>query len=97
MFKLLHNNMVTDLVPRLNYVRYLVRAQRWVQTDSQAANGLLGSDGNTIYHLQGTTKTYPEQQLTVVPVEIGEEEYSHLANEFAIRAHENAELRQEVQ
>lgn len=94
MFKLVHNNMVVDLLPQeVCYVRYLPRAKRLIVTDSQSANGVKGSDNNTIYHLQGTISTFPEEKTSVQVIEITPEEYEVLASQFAIQAKENEELR----
>lgn len=97
MYKLVHNNMVVDLLPEeVCYVRYLSRQKRVVITDSQSANGVMGSDKNTIYHLQGTTSTFPEEKTTVRVVEITPAEYDVLAEQFSIQVKENAALRDEV-
>ena len=97
MYKLIHNNMVVDLLPKeVCYVRYLPRSKRLVVTDSQSANGVKGSDNNTIYHLQGTISTFPEEKTSVLVVKITPEEYEVLANKFSIQEKENAYLREEV-
>lgn len=94
MFKLVHNNMVVDLLKEeVCYVRYLPRSKRLIVTDSQSANGVKGSDNNTIYHLQGTESTFPEEKTSVLVVEITPEEYEVLANKFSIQEKENANLR----
>ena len=94
MFKLIHNNMVVDLLKeKVCYVRYLPRSKRLIVTDSQSANGVKVSDNNTIYHLQGTVSTFPDEKITVQVVEITQEEYDALAGQFAIQAKENEDLR----
>lgn len=94
MFKLVHNNMVVDLLPgEVCYVRYLPRAKRLVVTDSQSANGVKGSDNNTVYHLQGTISTFPEAKTSVQAIEISPEEYEALSTQFSIQSKENESLR----
>lgn len=94
MYKLVHNNMVVDLLPEeVCYVRYLSKQKRTVVTDSQSANGVMGSDKNTIYHLQGTKNTFPDEKISVRVVKISFEEYEVLANKFSIQEKENANLR----
>lgn len=94
MFKLIHNNMVVDLLEeKVCYVRYLPRSKRLIVTDSQSANGVRGSDNDTVYHLQGTVSTFPEEKVSVQVIEITPEEYEVLANQFAIQAKENNDLR----
>lgn len=86
--------MVVDLLnDTVCYVRYLSRQKRLVVTDSQTANGVMGSDKDTVYHLEGTINNFPDEKITVAVIEIGTEEYNALANQFAIQAKENANLR----
>ena len=44
----------------------------------------MGSDKNTIYHLEGTVNNFPDEKITVTVTEIGAEEYNALATQFAI-------------
>lgn len=91
MYKVLHNNMVIDLLEQANYVRFIKTARRWILTDVQNAHGIMGSDKNTIYHLQGAEK--PLDTLTsVIVIPIDEEEYKSLASQKG----ENKELREEI-
>lgn len=96
MYKLIYNNMVVDLLKKLQYVRYMKNSKRWISTDSQSAHGVMGSDQNTIYLLEG--RFCPcEGSFTKINIEeITEEEYIRLANEIALRAKENEELRNEI-
>ena len=88
--------MIVDLLQEVHYVRYLSKAKRWINTDSQSANGIMGSDGNTVYHLQGRKCVCPEElkMVEIFPIEL--EEYEALANQFAIQHKENEELRNEL-
>ena len=96
MYKIMSNNMVVDLAKTLHYVRYLKNSKRWIGTDSQSAHGIMGSDGNTVYHLQGRKCICPEELKMVEVYEISEEEYAALEGQFAIQHKENEELRNEI-
>jgi hypothetical protein len=50
-YKLMNGEIVVDLLRDAQYVRYLPRAQRWVNTDASSANGILGGNGDIVYHL----------------------------------------------
>ena len=92
----MHNNMLIDLLTGVEYVRYLPRQKRIVMTDSQSANGVMGSDHNTVYHLFGRPNTFDTAVRTVEIMEISEEEYGRLSMEFSIAREENASLHAEV-
>lgn len=96
MYKLIYNNMVVDLLKNIQYVRYLKNSKRWIKTDSQTANGVIGSNGDTIYHIQGRICTCPEELKQVEIYEIGPEEFEALSIQFSIQRKENEELRQEL-
>ena len=49
-YKVMHGNMLIDLLTEVQWVRYLPKQKRMVVTDSQSANGILGSDKNAVYH-----------------------------------------------
>ena len=95
-YKLMNGNMVTDLLREVRYVRYLPHSKRWVNTDKMVANGVMGANGNVIYHISGRGITYPEDIVTVEMVEIGEDEYNYLAANASIQQEENKILRQEI-
>lgn len=96
MYKIMSNNMVVDLTKKLHYVRYLKNSKRWIGTDSQSAHGIMGSDGNTVYHLQGRKCPYTQELKTVEIYEIGPEEYEALSIQFSIQRQENESLRNEL-
>ena len=95
-YKVLHNNMLIDLLTDVRYVRYLPRQKRLVQTDSQSANGVMGSDRNTVYHLIGRPNTFDTAVKSVEIHKISEEEFDRLSMEFSIAREENASLHAEV-
>lgn len=96
MYKLMYNNMVVDLLKKLQYVRYMKNSKRWIGTDSQSAHGVMGSDNNTVYHLQGRKCPCAQELKTVEIYEIGPEEYEALSIQFSIQHQENESLRNEL-
>lgn len=91
-YKLMSNDLVVDLLRKVCYVRYLSKSKRWVITDPQSAHGVMGSDQNTIYLLEGRNCAYEGKLTTVYVNEIEEKEYLRLANEVVLRAKEKEEL-----
>lgn len=91
-YKVINNNMVVDLLQKIRYVRYLPKSKRWITTEAQSAHGFIGSDGNTIYLLEGRNCAYEEKLLQARLESVSEEEYSRLANEIALQQKEKAEL-----
>lgn len=65
----------------LRYVKCLPKSQRIIATDSQQANGIVSSSGDTIYHIQGTKNTFNDEKLDVMAIEIGKEEYEKLTQQ----------------
>lgn len=95
-YKVIHNNMLVDLLTDVQWIRYLPRQKRIVVTDRQSANGVMGSDHNTIYHLVGKSNPFEAELKSVEVIQISEAEYSRLSTEFAIAKQENANLRSEM-
>ena len=52
MIKIIHNNLIIDVCKEANYVRFLTNNKRFVRSNKEIANGIIGSDDNTIYHLK---------------------------------------------
>lgn len=95
-YKVLHNNMLLDLLTDVQWVRYLPKQKRMIKTDSQSANGVMGSDHNTVYHLVGRPYTFDTELKSVEVIKISEEEFGRLSTEFAIAHQENVSLRNEM-
>ena len=91
-YKLMSNDIVVDVLRKIQYVRYLSKSKRWIATDAQSAHGVIGSNQNTIYHLQGSSCPCETDLEHVVIKEITEEEYNRFAEEIALRAKEKEEL-----
>lgn len=96
-YKIMNNNMVIDILKEEPcYVRYLTGAKRIIAVQKDAANGVMGSDKNTVYHLEGTINNFPNILTTVTILKIELEEYKALETQFSIYARENANLRNEI-
>lgn len=81
MIKIIHNNLIIDVCKEANYVRFLPNNKRFVRSNKEVANGIIGSDDNTIYHLKNTPYNFLNDLKTVNVVEINEEEYNRLTTE----------------
>lgn len=95
-FKLMYNNMVIDLLNEVRWVRYLPNAKRFVATDSQAANGVMGSDHDTVYHIFGKPYNFAKDLKTVEVVKIDALEYDRLQTQFMLQKQENDAMRNEI-
>lgn len=96
-YKVMYNNMVVDLLTEARWVRYLPNSKRLVATDSQAANGIMGSDHNTVYHLFGKPYTFADEVKTVQVLKISGEEYEKLHGQFAMQQQENASMKSQIE
>ena len=63
------------------YVRFLPKSQRIVGTDRLAATGIMSSNGEEVYHLEGKTNNYPEKLKTVQLIKIEKEEFERLKSQ----------------
>lgn len=81
-YKIMYNNMVIDLLTEISWVRYLPNSKRLVVTDSQSANGIMGSDHNTVYHLFGKPYNFVADLKTVEVVRIEKAEFEALQTQF---------------
>lgn len=95
-YKIMHNNMVIDLLNEVRWVRYLPNSKRLVATDSQAANGVMGSDHNTVYHIFGKPYTFANEVKTVEVVKIDALEYNRLQTQFMLQKQENDAMKNEI-
>ena len=95
-YKLMNGEIVVDLLRDAQYVRYLPRAKRWVNTDALSANGVLGGDGDTVYHLLGRACSCPENLTKVQLIQIEESEFLALKSQMAASQAENKALRREI-
>lgn len=95
-YKVMYNNMVIDLLNEVCWVRYLPNSKRLIATDSQAANGIMGSDHNTVYHIFGKPYTFDKEIKTVEVVKIDVKEYDMLKSQSMLQKQENDALRNEI-
>ena len=96
-YKVTNNNMVIDILKdNIHYIRYLPNSKRIITAQKGVANGILGSDEETIYHLAGTKNNFPSEKTTVVLSEISADEYGTLATQFAIQRKENEDLKKRI-
>lgn len=81
MYKVIFNNLVIDIMEKPRYTRFLPKSQRIVGTDRLAATGIMSSNGEEVYHLEGKTNNYPEKLKTVQLVKIEKEEFERLKSQ----------------
>ena len=82
MYKILHNNQIIDVMEDVRYVKCLPKSQKLIAVDKAQANGIVSSDGDTIYHILGTKNTFNTEKLSVQIIEITEEEYKELTTQI---------------
>lgn len=81
MYKIIFNNLIIDVMEKPRYTRFLPKSQRVVGTDRLAATGIMSSNGEEIYHLEGKTNNYPEKLKTVQLIKIEKEEFERLKSQ----------------
>lgn len=95
-YKVMWNNMVIDLLQKVCYVRYLPGQQRFIQTDESSANAIIGSDGNSFYHLIGSPNTFDKELKSVSLLEISKEEYFNLQSQVSYQKQQTEDLQKKV-
>jgi len=96
MIKILHNNLIIDINKNEKYVKYNPQTKRLISCEKDFANGILGSDDDTVYHLAGKINNFPTEVKTVNVQIISEEEYERLSTEIILKNTERADLKKEV-
>ena len=81
MYKVIFNNLVIDIMEKPRYTRFLPKSRRIVGTDRLAATGIMSSNGEEVYHLEGKTNNYPEKLKTVQLIKIEKEEFERLKSQ----------------
>lgn len=90
-YKILLNTAVVDAQKTLNYVYWQVKNHILLVGRSDLANGIVSSDGSTVWHLDGYQE-FPEGTYeTVKAVEITDEEYEELAKQLELGTVEEPE------
>lgn len=79
-YKLIYKDVVVDVLDTIKYVRYIQKFNKIVTTDRTSAHGVFGSNGKTVYILEG--KPYPKNKnyKVVKLVTITDREYNELFN-----------------
>ena len=75
MIKILYNDLIIDLCSTERYLKYLPQQQRYIEVKKYMANAVLGSDGDTVYHIMGTPYNFPKELKSVIIYDINQEEY----------------------
>ena len=81
MYKVVFNNLIIDIMEKPRYTRFLTKSRRIVGTDRLAATGIMSSNGEEVYHLEGKTNNYPEKLKTVQLIKIEKEEFERLKSQ----------------
>ena len=81
MYKVVFNNLIIDIMEKPRYTRFLPKSGRVVGTDRLAATGIMSSNGEEVYHLEGKTNNYPEKLKTVQLIKIEKEEFERLKSQ----------------
>lgn len=90
-YKILLNTTVVDAQKALNYVYWQVKNHLLLVGRSDFANGIVSSDGSTVWHLDGYPE-FPEGTYeTVKAVEITDEEYEDLVKQLELGTVEEPE------
>ena len=77
-YKLIKNNKVVDVLDHLTYLKWQLKNKIMVLCGEGEAQAILGSDGNTIWHVEGFYDLLVSGYETVKLVEIDEFEYKQL-------------------
>ncbi len=78
MLKVLNNNIVVDIIESPCYVSYQKKNNLIVSVSKRYAQGVVSSDGESIFHIEGTSIEGFEDCTTVILVEITEEEAAEI-------------------
>lgn len=77
-YKVLKNNKVVDVLDHLTYLKWQEKNKIMLLSDEGEAQAILGSDGNTIWHVEGFYDLPVSGYETVKLVEIDEFEFKRL-------------------
>lgn len=78
MLKVLKENIVIDVIETPVWVSYFLKNKIFVSTLKQFARGVVSSDGEVTFHIEGMPKEGFEDYTTVSIVEITDEEASEI-------------------
>ena len=77
-YKVIKNNKVIDVLDHLTYLKWQKKNKIMLLSDEGEAQAILGSDNNTIWHVEGFYDLPVNGYETVKLVEIDEYEYKQL-------------------
>jgi hypothetical protein len=77
-YKLVKNNKVVDVLDHLTYLKWQPKHKIMLLSDLGEAQAILGSDGNTVWHVEGFYDLPVEGYDTVKLIEIDKFEYNQL-------------------
>lgn len=77
-YKVLKNNKVIDVLDHLTYLKWQPKNKIMLLSDLDGAQAILGSDGNTVWHVEGFYDLPVDGYDTVDLVEIDEYEYKQM-------------------
>lgn len=77
-YKVIKNNKVIDVLDHLTYLKWQPKNKIMLLSDEGEAQAILGSDGNTIWHVEGFYDLPVSGYETVRLVEIDEFEFKQL-------------------
>lgn len=76
--KIVKGTTIVDATDTLNYVRENPRNKALISCEAILANGIVSSDGTTIWHLEGCPKFTKGSYETVKVEEVCEDEYNSI-------------------
>lgn len=77
-YKVLKDNKVIDVLDHLTYLKWQKKNKIMLLSDEGGAQAILGSNGNTIWHVEGFYDLPVDGYETVKLVEIDQYEYRQL-------------------
>lgn len=77
-YKLIKDNKVIDVIEKFVYIKLSPKSGKILLCPQSEAQGILSSDGNNIWHLQGFYDFPTDEYETVSAIKISKEEYSQL-------------------
>ena len=77
-FKVIKNNKVIDVLDHLTYLKWQPKNKIMLLSDLDEAQAILGSDNNTIWHVEGLYDLPVSGYETVKLIQIDKYEYNQL-------------------
>ena len=90
-YKIVLNTTVVDAQKTLNYIYWQVKNHLLLVGRSDFANGIVSSDGSTVWHLDGYPEFHEGSYETVKAVEVTDEEYDELVKQLELGTVEEPE------